>query len=141
MKVKLMILSLLVVATLSAHTQGLKDSTTIPNSQLRIALQLVEQGRQCEQESTLLKSKIELLYDKIELKDSIIQSINLQVQTKDNIIGFYKSSEANLLLQKSNYESQVKSLTKQVKVQKAKKAINGILGVAAVIGVTIFFLK
>lgn len=120
----------------SAHTQSLPDSTKIPNSQLRIALQLAERGRQCEQELLLVRHQTDVLYAKLSVKDSIIYQYKVAMQMQDKVIEDYVSSEANLIQQRTNLEKAVKDLNKKMKRQKTKTFITsmaGIVGIAAVL--------
>ena len=117
--------------TYSGSTQTVSANTCPTDNQLRIVLQEAERGRQCESESKLLKSKIDFLYQKIEIKDSIIQIDKLQLQTRANIIEAYKINEGLSNVQIIAYKSEVKALTKQVKKEKIR---NGFLTSAVIIG-------
>lgn len=121
--------------TLFGHSQSLRnDSTLIPNSQLRIALQKIEMGRQCEEELTLQKKQNDLLYQRISLKDSVIYNYVNITTNKDFIIETYKLSESNLMAQRDIALSTVKALQRKLKAQKTKTfitAVAGVVGIAA----------
>lgn len=123
------------------HSQSLPDSTKIPNSQLRIALQLAERGRQCEQELLLVKHQTDVLYDKLSVKDSIIYQYKGALQMQDKVIEDYVRSEANLIQQRTNLEKAVKSLNKKIKRQKTKTFITSLAGIIGIAGAGILLLK
>ncbi len=138
---KLMLSIIIILLTFSVHSQSLPDSTKIPNSHLRIALKLVAQGRQCEQELLLVRHQTDVLYDKLSVKDSIIYQYKVAMQMQDKVIEDYVSSEANLIQQRTNLEKAVKDLNKKMKRQKTKMFITSLAGVIGMGAAAILLLK
>lgn len=138
---KLMLSIITILLTCNVHSQIWQDSTKIPNSQLRIALQLAEQGRQCEQELLLVRQQTDLLYQKISVKDSIIYQYRGALQMQDRVIEDYVSSEANLIQQRTNLEKAVKDLNKKMKKQKTKTFITSLTGIIGIAAAGILLLK
>lgn len=109
-------------------SQTSKDSTIIPDSQLRLALQLVEKGKQCEVELSLQKEKNSLLVEQVSNKNEQIASYKKSMQTNIDLIKTYEETNKNLSLQKMVSDATVKSLQSELKRTKIKTVTNFITG-------------
>ena len=138
---KLSLMAITILLTCSVHSQKLPDSTAIPNAQLRLALQLIEQGKQCAEELALQRTANDLLYQKIAVKDSTIYQYKSSMQMQDKVIEDYVKSEANLTEQRKNLERLVKSLNKKIKRQKTKTFITSLAGVIGIATAGILLVK
>ena len=101
MKKLVIILTILVLNNLKATSQTAYDSTTsIPNTQLRKAINLIEKGKLVQSELDLTKQQVYFLEKRIEKKDSIIFNYGL----KD--IEWNKFYKNYTIQQKNNQEYQ-----------------------------------
>jgi hypothetical protein len=101
MKKLVIILTILVLNNLKATSQTAYDSTTsIPNTQLRKAINLIEKGKLVQSELDLTKQQVSFLEKRIEKKDSIIFNYGL----KD--IEWNKFYKNYTIQQKNNQEYQ-----------------------------------
>lgn len=85
---KLAICVITIALSLSALSQNYRpasDSTTLPNSQLRAALELIERGKQCSSVLRLTEARNELLQNKVNIKDSVISSVISQLNFVEQI--------------------------------------------------------
>lgn len=128
----------MVLLTLCVHSQNSKtsDSTTIPNSQLRAALKLVEQGKHCAEVLALTQKQIELLNAKIDIKDSIIATVYARLAIAADVKQTYINDIKIYEVENKSLNSQIAQLQKSVKKQKRKTTFSRIttLGLAAVAG-------
>ena len=121
---------------MSFHTnaQRLKDSTTLPNNQIRLLLKLVKQGEDARYE---LKEK------DAELKQMDSKNIALQISgdSLNNQFEHYKLihsvKELDLRIQNANLLIDRKSLQRKLYLQKRKTTASWIIDAAAFIGLLI----
>jgi DNA-binding XRE family transcriptional regulator len=128
-------LTILVLTKSQGISQIYRDSvTSIPNSKLRKAINLIEEGKVVKEELKLSKENIKFLEHRIEVKDSIIY----RYATKDL---FWKQLDSNNKLEITNYKKvitntnqmfdiQTKNLKKQKKLGVAKFALGILVGYA-----------
>ena len=128
-------LTILVLTKSQGISQIYRDSvTSIPNSKLRKAINLIEEGKVVKEELKLSKENIKFLEHRIEVKDSIIY----RYATKDL---FWKQVDSNNKLEIVNYKKviantnqifdiQTKNLKKQKKLGVAKFALGILVGYA-----------
>lgn len=116
----------MIASSYSTRSQSLKDSTLIPNTQLRIALKLIETGKQDAEELNMQRQYNSLLLKRIELRDSIINNLETLNDYNGLIIKDYITSEQLLIHQKTNLEKDVSYLEKQLKRQKRKTVFTSI---------------
>jgi DNA-binding XRE family transcriptional regulator len=128
-------LTILVLTKSQGISQIYRDSvTSIPNSKLRKAINLIEEGKVVKEELKLSKENIKFLEHRIEVKDSIIY----RYATKDL---FWKQLDSNNKLEISNYKKvitntnqmfdiQTKNLKKQKRLGVAKFALGILVGYA-----------
>lgn len=123
---------------ISANCQNRKDSSVIGNKDLRKAAILIEQGKACITEVRLYQNENNLLYQRINLKDSTIKRNDLERTYKDLQISNYKLEVSNLEEQGKIKSDGIKVLEKEVKRQKRKTVFVGVAGTLASLG--LFYL-
>jgi DNA-binding XRE family transcriptional regulator len=123
----------LVLTKSQGISQIYRDSvTSIPNSKLRKAINLIEEGKVVKEELKLSKENIKFLEHRIEVKDSIIY----RYATKDL---FWKQLDSNNKLEITNYKKvitntnemfdiQTKNLKKQKRLGFVKLAFGVLVG-------------
>lgn len=120
---------LLILIQLEGLSQTSKDTTCLPNADLKKALVLIEQGK----------------VTAIELEQARGHVVQLQeiVKSKSDIISTQDARITNYELQKSNYQATVnlqtetiKSLNKALKKEKSKRAFTTGAGAFLVMGLT-----
>lgn len=118
-----------------ALSQSSSDSTTLPNSQLRLALQQIEIGRQ---QVSLLTQQTELLTRRIEVKDSLIENCRIESAMLRLLIDNYKATEGNYKISAGLMGTQIFALQKKVRRQKTSKFF---ITAGAVVAAAIILLK
>ena len=122
----------MVVWTSKGITQNSNDSVTcIPNSQLRRAITIIENGKVVKQELELTKERSVWLEYRISTKDSVISQYQ---QKEDN----WKKIDANYKSRINNYQQYTKNTQKIFEEQ--RKQIRGLkfkkwLGILAGFGI------
>lgn len=96
-------------------------------------LQIGDEWKRLSKEVVLLTDRNIILYEKIELRDSLIAKMKVNINGYENVIEGYKKSEANLLMQRDNFSEEIKSLTKKIKVQKTKTFIVALVGIVGMV--------
>lgn len=110
--------------TLSANSQTSKDSTKLPNSQLRIALKLIEEGKYCSKERDLLQKQNDILYQRLDQKDTTIAIQDRRLAVRDQIESTYEmkgkiyEAENAALIKKNKDEKEAADMA--LKKSKAK---------------------
>ena len=132
---KLMPLILLMMVSLKGFSQNVTDSTSIQLKKpiAKLVIKDLITGDGAKEELSLSISKINLLKQKIVLKDSIIFSLNSQVGNFESIM-LTKSDQLALSQELS------KRLQTDLKKQKLKTKLMGGAGLVAIAGV-ILILK
>ena len=130
-----MLLILLILASLKSSSQTVIDSTTIQLKRpiVKLVIKDLIKGDGAKEELSLSISKINLLEQKVILKDSVIKNLNFQIGNFESIM-LTKSDQLSLSQELS------KRLQNDLKKQKLKTKLMGGAGIAAIIG-TIFLLK
>ena len=130
MKRRIIIVSILLVTVFEATSQTSKDTTCLPNEQLKKAVDRIELCKVMEKEIALSK---ELISNQIKLlsnKDSIIATQKTEnTQYKDVILN-YKKTEEGLLGIIDSQKKQIKTREKIYRRQKKTKYITAIIGFA-----------
>jgi hypothetical protein len=94
-------------------SQTSNDSVTcIPNSQLKLAIVKIEQGKLYKQELEFTNEKVNLLEGRIVLKDSIITFLKEKDSLHDKMMGSYESSIYN-------YKKIIENLEEKYKLQRS----------------------
>jgi hypothetical protein len=129
MKKLIITLTILMLWTSKGISQNSSDSvTSIPNHQLRKAINLIENGKIVKQELELVKERSVVLEYRISTKDSIISHY---VKKEEN----WNKIDANYKQQLSNYDNYAKNTQrifeeqrKQIRGLKLKKWIGILAG-------------
>ncbi len=132
---KLMPLILLIMMSLQSFSQTVTDSTTIQLKRpiVKLVIKDLIKGDGAKEELSLSIGKINLLEQKVILKDSVIKNLNFQIGNFESIM-LTKSDQLSLSQELS------KRLQNDLKKQKLKTKLMGGAGIVAIIG-TIFLLK
>ena len=132
---KLMPLILLIMMSLQSFSQTVIDSTTIQLKRpiVKLVIKGLIKGDGAKEELSLSIGKINLLEQKVILKDSVIKNLNFQIGNFESIM-LTKSDQLSLSRELS------KRLQNDLKKQKLKTKLMGGAGIVAIIG-TIFLLK
>jgi hypothetical protein len=94
-------------------SQTSNDSVTcIPNSQLKLAIVKIEQGKLYKQELEYTNDKVKLLEGRIVLKDSVIIFLKEKDSLHDKMMGSYESSIYN-------YKKIIENLEEKYKLQRS----------------------
>lgn len=120
-RLKILIVLLLVVTAYGAHSQT-SDTTCLPNTQLKQALKLIEQGKVDRIELEQVKGQQVQLQEIVKGKDERIVNLQQQVTTGDVM-------NANLTTQNNLKDQTIASLNKALKKQKTKTVLAGISAV------------
>lgn len=128
---KLMLLIVLMITSLKSFSQNVTDSTSIqlkrPIAKLVIKDLIIGDG--AKNELVLTLDKVDILKQKIVLKDSVILNLNYQINNFNNIL--LSKSDQLLLSQELS-----KKLELDLKKQKLKNKITvgaGVVGIVAAI--------
>lgn len=106
------------------------DSTSIPNTQLKKAINIIELGKVYKEELNVSVIKIGKLEGLINTKDEIIDEQKKNNQYKDSVIVAYKSIVQNMNKSLSNAEVSFSLQTKKLKKERLKKWGTLFVGVA-----------
>ena len=132
MRKLLLTLIILVLWTSKGISQNLNDSVTcIPNTQLRKAINLIENGKVVKQELDIVKQRSVILESRIALKDSIISQY---VKNENN----WKKIDSNNKQRIFNYEEYAKNTQRIFEEQRSQikhLQVKKWLGILAGIGI------
>jgi hypothetical protein len=106
---------LFVITILTAFrgiSQTSNDSTCLPNSQLKLAIVKIEQGKLLKQELELTNQKVNLLEGRILLKDSIITFLKEKNGLHEKMMWSYEASI-------DNYKKIIDNLDQKYKLQRS----------------------
>jgi hypothetical protein len=119
---------LLTMMSLKSFSQNVTDSTKIQLRKpiARLVIKDLIKGDGAKQELVLFKDKVNLLGQKLILKDSIISNLNLKLDTSDAI----SLTQSDQLLVSQELS---KRLQKDLKKQKLKTKLMGGVGIAGVV--------
>lgn len=126
-------------AAISQTSPTRNDSSVIANKDLRKAALLIEQGKRSLAEIKLWQKENELLYQRIDNKDSVIKSQETNATLLQSMISNYKLEVTNLLQQSAIKDQLIKQAEKKFKKQKRKTVFTAILGVFGM-GATAYLL-
>ena len=117
----------------SPESQPTNNPTDVKRPIVKLVIKDLIKGDGAKEELSLSISKINLLEQKVILKDSVIKNLNFQIGNFESIM-LTKSDQLSLSQELS------KRLQNDLKKQKLKTKLMGGAGIAAIIG-TIFLLK
>jgi hypothetical protein len=106
---------LFVITILTAFrgiSQTSNDSTCLPNSQLKLAIVKIEQGKLVKQELDLTNEKVNLLEGRIVLKDSVITFLKEKDALHNKMMWSYEASI-------DNYKKIIDNLDQKYKLQRS----------------------
>jgi hypothetical protein len=122
MKKQLITLTTTLLIASSCISQTSSDTTvSLPITQLKKAINLIEKGKVMEQELILSKESIAILESRIVAKDSIYNLFKLKEQSYLSIFDNLKKNISNSDEIISNLENQLKLEGKRLKRQKLSK--------------------
>jgi hypothetical protein len=131
MKKLIVILIILILSKYNAISQNLDSLTAIPNSKLRIAINVIERGKVTEEELIDTKQKVAYLQNRIIIKDSLLLRYGQKDQywRKVDSTNNKKIFHLNQYVQNSQriYDIQIK----QLKSQKIQKWVYLVVGAAS----------
>ena len=132
---KLMLLILLMTMSFKGFSQSATDSTSIQLKKpiAKLVIKDLITGDGVKEELSLSISKINLLEQKVVLKDSVISNLNLKINNFNSILNT-KSDQLSLSQELS------KRLQTDLKKQKLKTKLMGGVGLVAVIA-TVVIIK
>jgi len=112
-------LMLLVLTNLKSISQNLNDSSTsIPNSQLRLAINLIEKGKITQEELDSTKLLVDYLNKRIMKKDSLLFKYGEKDQLWKKIDNVNKEKITNLNSVVQNQNSIISIQSRTIKKQK-----------------------
>lgn len=122
---------LLVAVKFQAISQTSDSVTCLPNSQLKKAINLIEQGKVYKEELEVSQKKIVKLEEFLNHKDKIINEYGKKDSIAQRIISSYEQAVINFQSQVKNAESINKIQKKQIGKLKFRKFIALALGFGA----------
>lgn len=132
--IRLILSAIIVALSLCVHSQSLvkgNDSSLIPNSQLRTALKLIEEGKQCAEVLKLTELQNGLLINKIDLKDSIITTMYNRLSIITDIKETYVRDVKLYMLENNALRVKVAEGEKALKKEKRRAKLGRLATVAA----------
>lgn len=110
-------LTILFVITILIAFRGISQTsndsvTCIPNSQLKLAIVKIEQGKLVKQELDLTNEKVNLLEGRLVLKDSVITFLKEKDALNNKMMWSYEATIAN-------YKTIVDNLDQKYKLQRS----------------------
>lgn len=124
----LVALPISMLIALGSISQTSSDTVCLPSSQLKLAIEKIERGKQVERELILTNNKVVILEKRIALKDSLISKYNDNEKYYNKLISNYETSLLNNTSQIQNLEESLRLSKKIGRRQKLSKWIIGILG-------------
>ena len=127
----LMVLVLMKYAGIS-QTASDSSSTSIPNNQLRKAINVIEYGKVVSKELSLANQKTALQDSLLKSKDSTIVEFKKKDSTSQLMINAYKEANKNLSMVNVNQELKFASVSSKLSAEKPKKWV--FLGIGLLFG-------
>jgi len=124
-------LTLSLAVKLSGISQTSDSVTCLPNSQLKKAINLIEQGKVHKEELELSKKKIQTLEEFLTHKDKIINEYKKKDSLSQGVISSYEQAVINFQAQVKNAETINKLQKKIINKQKFRKVVALALGFGA----------
>ena len=123
------------------QSQTRQDSTALANKDIKSLLSAFDEWKYLKPENKLLSDRVLLLQNKINVKDSIIDTLNNVNDLNGKIILEYAKSEKNLVQQRMNLENRIVRLNKTLKRQKKKTLLTSMVGGIGIIATAILIFK
>jgi hypothetical protein len=124
--------------SLTGQSQKLKDSTCLPNSQIKVLLKVIKEGEYTTAQLDFVKRENDLLNKRIAVKDTVIAAYENKSALLQSIINNKQLETDNLLQQKDELQKGIKGLEKSLRRQKVKTVFVGALGSA--LSITLLYL-
>jgi len=132
MKKQIAIATLLLAIKFPSISQTSSDSVTcLPNSQLKKAINLIEEGKVYKEEAELGRTKIATLEGYVKNRQLIIKEFQKKDSISMNVISSYEQAVLNFQAQVKNAETINKIQKKIINKQKLYKALSLCLGFGA----------
>ena len=122
-------------------SQTRQDSTALANKDIKSLLAAFDEWKYLKPENRLLNDRVVLLQKKINVKDSIIDTLNYVNDLNGKVILEYAKSEKNLIDQRMNLENEISLLSRKLKRQKKKTFLTSLVGGIGIIATGILILK
>lgn len=122
-------------------SQTQQDSTALANKDIKSLLAAFDEWKYLKPENRLLNDRVVLLQKKINVKDSIIDTLNYVNDLNGKVILEYAKSEKNLIDQRMNLENEISLLSRKLKRQKKKTFLTSLVGGIGIIATGILILK
>lgn len=123
------------------QSQTRQDSTALANKDIKSLLAAFDEWKYLKPENRLLNDRVVLLQKKINVKDSIIDTLNYVNDLNGKVILEYAKSEKNLIDQRMNLENEISLLSRKLKRQKKKTFLTSLVGGIGIIATGILILK
>lgn len=138
---KLLIVLILILSSFNVQSQTRQDSTALANKDIKSLLAAFDEWKYLKPENRLLNDRVVLLQKKINVKDSIIDTLNYVNDLNGKVILEYAKSEKNLIDQRMNLENEISLLSRKLKRQKKKTFLTSLVGGIGIIATGILILK
>lgn len=138
---KLLIVLILILSSFNVLSQTQQDSTALANKDIKSLLAAFDEWKYLKPENRLLNDRVVLLQKKINVKDSIIDTLNYVNDLNGKVILEYAKSEKNLIDQRMNLENEISLLSRKLKRQKKKTFLTSLVGGIGIIATGILILK
>lgn len=130
------------VMTSEGRSQNLKtDSTFLPNTQLRTALRIIEKAKLQEEELRLVKEQNVFLYQRINVKDSVIRAGANTTTAYQSMVDNYEKDRGLWQTQVAIQSATASVLSKDLKRQKRKTFLVGLTGALSTAGLLYLLIK
>ena len=121
--------------TSQGHSQRLKnDSTCLPNTQLRLALKLIEKGKAATTALLVQKDQNELLRVRIRVKDSVISLQQKRDTVYQQLVDGYQKDNQRLQEQSEARAAVIAKMRQDIKKQKRKTFLTYLAGLLTAAG-------
>lgn len=131
--------------TFAAHSQTsqtpLTDTTCLPNSQLRKALKLIEEGQQAKRENVILYKQIDIYERRIDNKDSLISILHEKYDLQVEIKKTYMRDVELYAAENRGLQVVILGLRKDVKKEKRKVVLWKVISLGIAAGAGYVLLK
>lgn len=138
---KLLIVLIIILSSFNVQSQTRQDSTALANKDIKSLLAAFDEWKYLKPENRLLNDRVMLLQKKINVKDSIIDTLNYVNDLNGKVILEYAKSEKNLIDQRMNLENEISLLSRKLKRQKKKTFLTSLVGGIGIIATGILILK
>lgn len=129
MKKPILTLITILLTVFAAISQTSSDTTCLPNSQLKKAINLIERGKVAEEELGHTKQLVTILESKVTVKDSVINKLFAE---KDIYTALIKNFEQEVANDKNIIKNLEKSITLEKRISRKQKLSKWVVGLAGI---------